>query len=259
MPQDPDIAEARAVPPLAAARRLWEDMAGVSASFPSAGAMNVVVSPDSGLCPMGWAGIVALGGAALVTVPDERAAAAVRGALRGLPVAAVVDAAAVGDVLPVTRVLGPAALAYVSPEGFRPAGGASPAVERLDGHHRAVRALERTAGPEDAAEAALDEITSPVFVVREHGEAVAAAGYQEWPLRTAHLSVLTAPAARGRGLARVVASTAVAHALTAGLLPQWRARPPASRRVAAALGFEELGAQLSVELAQDRGSGAPPS
>ncbi|MGI5041584.1 GNAT family N-acetyltransferase, partial [Streptomyces sp. JAC128] len=29
----------------------------------------------------------------------------------------------------------------------------------------------------------------------------------------------------------------------------WRARVPASRRVALALGFRELGAQLSVELA----------
>ncbi|MFD3663840.1 hypothetical protein ACFWVF_25200 [Streptomyces sp. NPDC058659] len=48
-----------------------------------------------------------------------------------------------------------------------------------------------------------------------------------------------------------MASAAVAHAIAAGLLPQWRARPHSSRRVAAALGFEELGAQLSVELAQD--------
>ncbi|NEB68512.1 GNAT family N-acetyltransferase, partial [Streptomyces fulvissimus] len=51
-----------------------------------------------------------------------------------------------------------------------------------------------------------------------------------------------------RGLARQVASEATAHALAAGLLPQWRARPAASRRVAAALGYRELGAQLSVRL-----------
>ncbi|MEU7516918.1 GNAT family N-acetyltransferase [Streptomyces sp. NPDC042898] len=195
-----------------------------------------------------------------MTAPDERTAATVRVALRGLPVAAMVDAAAVRDVLPVTRVLGPATLAYVSPEGFRRSAAsrpaesspaASPSVERLESRHPAVRALERTAGPDDAGEAALDEITSPAFVVREQGEAVAVGGYRQWPLRTAHLSVLTAPAARGRGLARTVASAAVAHALAAGLLPQWRARLPASRRVAAALGFEELGVQLSVEVAQD--------
>ncbi|MFB7588914.1 GNAT family N-acetyltransferase [Streptomyces sp. NPDC056169] len=253
-------------PLLAAARRLWEDLAGVPASFPpAAGAVNVVVSPESDLCPAGWVGIVTLGGSALVTAPDEHTAETVRQALRGLPVEALADAAAVRDALPVTALLGPAALAYVSPENFRPAE-ASSQVERADGHHPAVRALERTAGPEDAAEAALDEITSPAFVLREHGDpgdpgdAVAAAGYRSWPRRTAHLSVLTAPAARGRGCARTVASAAVAHALAAGLLPQWRARPPASRRVAAALGFEELGAQLSVELAQDRrGVTLPPS
>ncbi|WP_317623424.1 hypothetical protein [Streptomyces noursei] len=42
----------------------------------------------------------------------------------------------------------------------------------------------------------------------------------------------------------------MAHALAAGLLPQWRARRPASRRVAASLGFEELGHQLSIEMAR---------
>ncbi|MET9675820.1 GNAT family N-acetyltransferase [Streptomyces sp. NPDC006482] len=116
--------EPPAVPLLAAARRLWENVAGVPASFPPAGAVNVVVSPQSDMCPAGWVGIVELGGSALVT----------------------------------------------------------------------------------------------------------------------------APAARGRGLARRVASAAVAHALADRRLPQWRARPPASRRVAAALGFEELGAQLSLDM-----------
>ncbi|GAA3308374.1 hypothetical protein GCM10020295_70240 [Streptomyces cinereospinus] len=113
-----------------------------------------------------------------------------------------------------------------------------------------MRILEQVAGHEDAGEAALDDITSPAFVVREHGQVVAAAGYRAWPRRTAHIGVLTAPEVRGRGLARVTGSAAVAHALAAGLLPQWRARPPASRRVAAALGFEELGSQLGVEMAQ---------
>jgi RimJ/RimL family protein N-acetyltransferase len=60
--------------------------------------------------------------------------------------------------------------------------------------------------------------------------------------------VLTAPAYRGRGLARIAASAAVADAFAAGLLPQWRARPAESRRVALALGFTELGAQLSFRL-----------
>ncbi|MEV6250335.1 GNAT family N-acetyltransferase [Streptomyces sp. NPDC051742] len=86
------------------------------------------------------------------------------------------------------------------------------------------------------------------FVVREQGQVGAAAGYRAWPSRTAHIGVLTAPAVRGQRPARVTDSATVAHALTARLLPQWRARPRASRRVAALSGFEELGFQLSIEI-----------
>ncbi|MER7540871.1 GNAT family N-acetyltransferase [Streptomyces sp. NPDC097704] len=227
------------------ARALWEELARTPRSFPPPGGVNVIVSPESDLCPPGWIGVVALGGSALVSAPDEEAAATVRTVLDGLPVEALLDAASVPGVLPVAGVLGPAALSYASPDGFRPVTGPT-TVERLPGGHPDLRALEEAAGQDDAAEASLDEITSPAFVVREQGRVAAAAGYRAWPRRTAHLSVLTAPEARGRGLARTTASTAVADALATGLLPQWRARPAASRRVAAALGFEELGTQLSL-------------
>ena len=100
----------------------------------------------------------------------------------------------------------------------------------------------------------MEEISTPAFTVREQGQIVAAAGYRNWPGETAHLSVLTAPAARGRGLARAAASAAVAHAIESQKLPQWRARPEASRRVARALGFRELGSQVSIRL----GSAVPP-
>jgi RimJ/RimL family protein N-acetyltransferase len=92
------------------------------------------------------------------------------------------------------------------------------------------------------------DITSSAFVVRAGTGVVAAAGYRAWPASTAHLSVLTAVEHRGRGLARVVATSAVREALAADLLPQWRARPEASRRAARALGFDELGSQLSIRL-----------
>ncbi|WP_371865811.1 GNAT family N-acetyltransferase [Nocardia ninae] len=60
--------------------------------------------------------------------------------------------------------------------------------------------------------------------------------------------MLTAPDRRDHGLARVAASVAVEHALRQGLVPQWRARTTESKRVAAAPGFRELGAQLSFRL-----------
>ncbi|MFC8516432.1 GNAT family N-acetyltransferase [Streptomyces sp. NPDC057257] len=236
-------------PLLVRARGLWEELAGVPVSFASAGGVNVVVSPKSALCPPGWLGAVALGGSALMTVPNERAALIVSDALARLSVEVLMDGESVREVLPVARMLGPATLAYVSAEGFRRAGTGAVTVAQLPADHPDLRRLEETAGQQDAGEAALDEITSPAFVVHEQGRAIAAAGYRTWPSRTAHICVLTAPRARGRGLARVAGSAAVSHALGAGLLPQWRARPLASRRVAAALGFTELGSQLSLELA----------
>ncbi|TJZ99537.1 GNAT family N-acetyltransferase [Actinacidiphila oryziradicis] len=236
-------------PLLVRARGLWEDLASVPVSFAPTGGVNVVVSPESGMCPVGWVGVVALGGSAIVTAPSELAAVIVRDALAALPVEAVADADAVREVLSVTGVLGPAALAYVSPDEFRPVQPGVLTLEQLPGEHSDLRALEKLAGDEDADESDLARITSPAFVVREGGQVVAAAGYRVWPSRTAHIGVLTAPAWRGRGLAGVTGSGAVTHALAADLLPQWRARVPASRRVALALGFRELGAQLSIEIA----------
>ncbi|MEU9474509.1 GNAT family N-acetyltransferase [Streptomyces sp. NPDC048191] len=184
-----------------------------------------------------------------MTTPTERSAALVRDGLATLSPEAVTDADAVRGVLPVVQVLGPAALSYVSPDAFRSAVPGALSVRQLPGDHADLRRLEESAGEEGAEEAALGDITSPAFAVRAGGAVVAAAGYQTWPGRAAHLSVLTDPAWRGRGLAQLTASAAVAHALAAGLLPQWRARALASRRVAAALGFRELGAQLSIKLA----------
>lgn len=236
-------------PLLARARGLWEELASVPVSFASTGGVRVVVSPESRMCPSGWVGVVVLGNSAIVTAPSEDTAKTVRDALAKLPVGALAGAHSVRGVLPVARVLGPAALAYVSDNGFRPVADRRLTVELVPGEHPDLRELENLAGADDSDEAGLNEITSPAFVIRERGQIVAAAGYRSWPSRTAHVSVLTAPAWQGRGLARATGSGAVAHALTAGLLPQWRAWVPASRRVAVALGFRELGAQLSVELA----------
>ncbi|MFF3846565.1 GNAT family N-acetyltransferase [Streptomyces sp. NPDC002328] len=157
----------------------------------------------------------------------------------------LVRADAVVARLPVVEVLGPAVLAYLPADGFRPV---KARVAAVPAGHGGIRALMEAAGPDDVAESGVGDIDSPVFVVRDGADVVAAAGYERWPASTAHMCVLTDPRHRGRGLARQAASAAVSHALAAGLLPQWRARPQASRRVARALGFREWGAQLSVRL-----------
>jgi GNAT superfamily N-acetyltransferase len=144
-------------------------------------------------------------------------------------------------------VLGPASLAYVDADGFVAVHG-SVTVERLAAGDADVGALLDAADEAEAGESGLREILSDAFVLREGREVVAAAGYRPWLDTAAHVSVLTAARRRGEGLAKVVASAAVADALERGLLPQWRARPEASRRVARSLGFDEVGAQISVKI-----------
>ncbi|MEU1720252.1 GNAT family N-acetyltransferase [Nonomuraea sp. NPDC005692] len=208
----------------------------------------MVVSSGSGLCPPGWTGIVVLDGGALVTVPDAGLAEPVRQALlgeNGVDLSRLSER--LSERLEVREVLGPATLAYVDVEEFVPCHvGAD--VERLAVGDRDVDGLVAAVSEQDADESGLADVGSAVWVVRAGGDVVAAAGYRTWLDTAAHLSVLTAEGFRGRGLARAVASAAVADALGAGLLPQWRARPEASRRVARALGFRELGSQVSLRI-----------
>jgi len=230
----------------ARARELWECLAGAAAGFTPA--MSVAVVPRSYLCPPGWAGIVVLGSAALATAPDHDTARLIEQALSGQPAASLTDTGVLSSRLPAAEILGPASLAYLDPAEFRPQpGDAVTTPVGLD--HPGFRQFLLAADTDDVEESGIGEITTPAFAVREHGQVVAAAGYRDWPCGTAHLSVLTASAARGRGLAQAAASAAVAHAIAEGRLPQWRARPRASRRVARALGFRELGAQVSIRLA----------
>jgi RimJ/RimL family protein N-acetyltransferase len=231
---------------IARARELWEGLAGDAAVF--APAIGVAVSPRSSLCPRGWVGIVVIGDAAVATAPDHETARLVERALSGLPAVSLTGTVVLGGRLPLAEARGPATLAYLDPADFRPQPADAVAVP-LDVDHPDLRHFLLAAGTDDVEESGIGEITTPAFAVREHGQVVAAAGYRDWPGGTAHLSVLTASAARGRGLARAAASAAVAHAIREGRLPQWRARPEASRRVARALGFRELGSQVSIRLA----------
>jgi GNAT superfamily N-acetyltransferase len=224
---------------MAHARRLWTELAAAPAGSP-----DVAVSSTSRLCPPGWAGIVVLGGRVVATAPEETSAETLRRGLAGLTAAELTDPEVLRGRLPIDAVLGPATLAYCDTESFRPDEiGAVDQVAAAD-----LAELAGRVSAADAGEAGLDEITSAAFVLRSGDDIVAAAGFRVWPLGTAHLSVLTVPEHRGRGLARRVASAAVAEALGAGLIPQWRARPEASRRVARAVGFREAGTQLGIRL-----------
>ncbi|MFJ3325671.1 GNAT family N-acetyltransferase [Streptomyces griseus] len=229
------------------ARAAWSRLAGADASF-LPGSTSIAVAPDSRLSPPGWMAVVVLGDAALVTVPTARMADRASTALRDLGTQELADPDRLYDRLPFNEVLGPAHLLFLTPSRFRPV----PSVtERVPGDDPLLLALLDRCGPGDADESALADITSSARVLRRDGRIVAAAGHELWPQGTAHLSILTDPRHRRRGLALNVASAAVADALTQGLLCQWRGRTLASRRVAQTLGFEETGFQLSLRLSEN--------
>jgi hypothetical protein len=229
----------------ARARAVWESLAHVPVAF--APVVHVAISPGSSLCPPGWAGLVVIADAAIATAPDAHAAQIMQHALGTVPAASVTDTAVLSRELTIAEMRGPAALAYLDPGDFQPSG--RPGAETVDVSGPAFRRFLSEADAGDLAESGIAEITSPAFVIREGEHIAAAAGYRDWPGRVAHLSVLTALPARGRGLGGAAASAAVAHALREDRLPQWRARPEASLRIARRLGFQELGSQVSIRLA----------
>jgi hypothetical protein len=193
--------------------------------------------------------VVQLGGATAVEVPP-----ALVGRLGGLiasqPGCDLTDPASVVELVgPVAKLLGPASLAYADRGCFQPRG--TCVTVMLPAGHEAVRELTSACGPRDTDESSIAWFTSPVSVVERDGKVVAACGYEVWSGALAHIGVLTHPRWRSRGLATSVASSTVAHALDAGLIPQWRARCTltASRRIARSLGLVELGRQLVFWLA----------
>jgi GNAT superfamily N-acetyltransferase len=229
----------------ARSRALWQGLASAPAEF--APALRIVVSPGSRLCPPHWVGLVVIAHEVLATASAADVASTVQQALEALPADSLTDAWILRSQLQVVEMLGPACLAYLDPGEFRPQR-APVAVRQLQLHDGDLQEFIAGSGAEDVDESGIDEITSPAFAAWERGTITSVAGYRDWPGGVAHLSVMTAAAARGQGLARVVASAAVAHAIQLGKLPQWRARTEASRRIARSLGFQELGSQVSVRI-----------
>ncbi|WP_017580176.1 GNAT family N-acetyltransferase [Nocardiopsis valliformis] len=221
---------------------LWEHVATTRAE----GALTVAAAPDSRLCPPGWCGIVRLDSTTLATAPTAEQANLLRAALTGVEAAEHTSPGALKAALPITGALGPATLAYLTETDFRPVPASD--ATRLPAESDALEALLQKVGPEEAGESGLTGLNIPLFTLTEGSEVIAAAGYKVLPGNVAHLSVLTAPTHRGRGLAKKVSSAAVSDALAQNLLPQWRARPKESRGVALTLGFRELGSQLSLHL-----------
>ena len=220
------------------ARNAWSELALTADAFRD-GRSRVIVQPGSRLAPPGWVGVVALGRAAVVTVPDRQIESVVTEVTAGIAPDALTELD--WSFAGATSVLGPAALFFGETTNVS----VVEHVDQLPSSDEAILDLVRRVSPEDAEEASVQDVASPMFIVWDNTRVVAACGYRRWLDTLAHLSVLVDPLYRRRGHARTVAHAALAHARNAGLLPQWRARPLASKRLAASLGLTPLGSQLS--------------
>ncbi len=241
-------------------RDAWRQVLGAPDAFRDAGTV-VVARPARPAPGPRWVTVVTLGDARCVLIPADLAARL--DAATGQAPAGGSSPVAGGDPIIAGRlahpeearallgpgivVLGPAVLAYTTelaassaPSAAEPAEPGAVDLDQLGG----------ACDPAEAAESALAAWTHWVHVIRERDVVVAAAGAQVWAGTLAQLGVLTRPDRRGRGLGATVASSVVRAGLATGLVAQWRARVEltASRRLAASLGFVELGVQVTYHL-----------
>lgn len=219
--------------------RAWAELAGVSQLQP----LQILVRPRSRLGREGWVAVLCIGSKLVIAVPERGLVARVEGALSGVPRVGI-RADEVLAALPHGEVLGPASLFY--PPEARPLE-QPPDVFR--GGQTELDAFRRGLSEIDLDESGLRDVDSDVFAVRDDAaNLVALCGYRRWPAHIAHLCVATATRHRRRGAGRRVALAAIADATRKGLLPQWRARPEASKALARSVGLEEWGFQLSLRL-----------
>lgn len=117
--------------------------------------------------------------------------------------------------------------------------------------HADARRLEALCPPDDVNEAGLASLDSVFVLLDDDAAPVAAAGFDEWNGIVAHMGALTAPNHRRLGAGATIAAIATSEALDAGLVPGWRSHEAnsASRRLAGSLGYEEVGTQTTVLLA----------
>jgi GNAT superfamily N-acetyltransferase len=223
--------------------RFWAGELGVDAVVLARPGVHVLERSGSDAAPR----IVVLGmpGTTVVSITrGHRRRFEDAGARLGtLDVAARAAVAALGRTATTLDVRGPAYLGYwtgdAAPRALR-------VVRPLDGA-AALTPLRATA-PSEWEEAGLDDATV-LFGARDGDELVAVAGYEPWA-DLVQLHVFSHPRHRGRGLARDVLAAAVAHALAAGRLPQYRAQDlnVASRTVAERMGFEEYGWMATIRV-----------
>ncbi|MDJ0392384.1 GNAT family N-acetyltransferase [Rhodococcus sp. G-MC3] len=118
-----------------------------------------------------------------------------------------------------------------------------------------VLALETLCAPDEVAVADLTRRRSWFTLLDDDRPADSAAplscaAYLEWEGVLADVGVLTAPGARRHGNAQVVGRLVTNDAFDEGMIPQWRTSSEngTARRLAARLGYQEWGVQVSIDV-----------
>jgi GNAT superfamily N-acetyltransferase len=166
-------------------------------------------------------------------------------------VRAVVETATTGPTSEepaVTEVLGPQFVGYCDDSTFTPIHDESSPVGMVE--PTSLTSLREATPAEewDRSGVRIDD-EKPTFAVERDGQLVAVAQYSV-AHDTAGMEVVSHPAHRGQGYATLAVSLATAHALDAGLVPEYRTLEEWSSSVALAerLGFERVGVSLLVKL-----------
>jgi GNAT superfamily N-acetyltransferase len=160
---------------------------------------------------------------------------------------AAVDRCEVGGGPTVTEVLGPQFVGYCDDSTFTPVHDASAPVAAVEPDSLASLRDATPAEEWDRSGVRFDD--GPTFAVERDGRPVAAAQCQTTHV-TAGIGIVSHPEHRGEGHATLAVSLATAHALDAGLVPEYRTLEAWSSSVALAdrLGFERVGSSLLVTL-----------
>lgn len=148
----------------------------------------------------------------------------------------------------VAEILGPAHLLCTETEPWM-----SGPTEALVGAEAELAELLARSSPHEVAESGVRDL-QVAFGRSVNGRLVAVAGWEPWTGDLAKIGVLVDHEVRGHGHGTIVGAVATAEAITAGLLPLWRAKAGnlASLMVAKRLGYEQIGHQLSVVLVPGR-------
>ncbi|HLY08633.1 MAG TPA: GNAT family N-acetyltransferase [Planctomycetota bacterium] len=154
-------------------------------------------------------------------------------------------------VISADKVTGPAWVGITDRGGFRAVKSDARLLTPAD--EAAMRELAEGCGETawKQSKIAVDRQTN--FGLFAGGKLVAASGYLNLGGLLAYIGVITHPAHRGKGYARMVASASMASALEHHLFPMWRTLDAheAAVKLAGTLGFEKYAATLDVQLTED--------